>query len=450
MEPSKNSNGEFQVDRLTDRTFIRLPVRDLGRWRAVGWILLGMAAFGGVFSMAWIFNSILPGIRMLADGEVFAIGQLLFGIFGLTGLVPAVLCFAFGRAILQNRVRGQIEINDRELVYRESATVFSKRVARIKLVDLSRFELVPFAWQIKASSGRETTAATSLFPHDWCSLQAVMHSQSNGDDKQLAMMALGYPYEVLIALAPILIGEIGHIAKRGGINLSCLDWSDSVGAGKDGATDRHGAEATLVVDRVRGTPIAVAQPAGSRIEILRTPGQPTVFRLPAQGLSGHALRLFSFGCVWNGIVLLMTIIFIVVAISNPPIEWAFYMLFPMGLALFGSIGVAVLVYSLSLARRTAMIGIDDDQLFCETKGLRKTTWIEIKRSEIESISVEHSGTEVNDVPLRQLRIRQRGPLGKQTPMFTGLPDNELDWICFELQRELGLIEMSNDRGVIST
>jgi hypothetical protein len=100
------------------------------------------------------------------------------------------------------------------------------------------------------------------------------------------------------------------------------------------------------------------------------------------------------------------------------------------------VGLYVLYFAFNVAKRTAMIGIDADTLFCETKELFRKSWTEIPRNQIQSIVVGPSGTSLNDVPLMQLQITQTPPSGHVTRLFTGLPEDELAWVCHELLREI--------------
>lgn len=427
----------IQVERTPFGSTIQLPYRDLQKTRMLGWVPLGFGMFILMFMLSWMSGSIVPGINMVKNGEAFGYFLILFGLMGLPGLLFAISFLVLGQTILRNRTRGLIEIRDQRLIYRERIGWFSKTFKKVQLEDLTRLEIVDVKNLFRVESGSSHAKLDSWLPADSSCIRVFDTAESSREANEKPGIAIAYPQAQLLALAPILTEEIIHAAKRHGLTLPDVDqWRPRLA--NDRRVDAGLVDATDDAYPIDEHPTAMQQPANSKIEILRSPGQPTVFRLPATGLKGHAGSLFAFSCFWNAIVLLISIFFMVALISNPGQGFDLF-IFPLFLVPFLGIGIAILVYSLSLARRTSMIGIDDHQLFCETKGLRNTTWIEIDRDDIESIRVEDSGTSVNDRSLRQIRISRQDKSNKPAVMFTGLPDKELEWICYQLKAELGLI-----------
>ncbi len=106
------------------------------------------------------------------------------------------------------------------------------------------------------------------------------------------------------------------------------------------------------------------------------------------------------------------------------------------LLLFEGIGVGMLIYALSLARRRAILDVTDHArtLLVTRSGLRRSSQREITAADIESIQVRDSGTSINDVPLRQVTIRVFG--GDDLDLLTGAPEPHLQWLARKLRHAL--------------
>jgi hypothetical protein len=391
-----------------------------------------MGAFACIFMLFWISGPLLAGAAAIAARNWFGTILILFGSVGIIGLYFAVQVLGAGWAIIRNNTYGQIEIDDDHLIAREYFGRFSKRTVRLVIDDIQRIEIVPLEQLGKGSERGEESEANLgvLFPPGTGGMRAVIRSSH----KPKAVV-VAYPQELLTALSPLLQEELARVAIRMGRRLEF-----------DGIVNRWktfeagvGDDAMVAGQSLPEPRVAPDRPVDCRIDVIRARGQPLVFRLPSHGLTGHARHLFIFSCFWNGILLLLGFGFIAGMIADPPglSTMAFVGLI---LAVFLAIGIGTLLLSLNMARRSFLVGIDDNQLFCESKGLYGTDWTELARDQIGAIVVGNSGMSINEVPLRQIQIVPKSGNAKQLSLFTGLPDDELDWLCFELNRELGLVE----------
>lgn len=424
----------IQVDRSLNSATILMPTRDLEKGRKLGWFFVGFAAIGIAFMCFWISSPLLSGVDMVQKGEPFGFGLIFFALLGLPGIVISVMILSIGLSIIKNQTRGVIKICDHQLVYQERFGWCFKTVKRIDLANIERLEIVPIKELFSQNTESVNVKLDSWLPADLYCVR--IHDLGGASERsgEVPGIALAYPRDQLLALVPILTEEINQASKRWGLSLSLpgqwgMHLSDSQSSNKESQV-----EITVNADdRPRPT-----QPSDSKFEILRVPGQPIVYRMTAPGLTGYIKNLFLFGFLWTCFTILMGVVFLFSWTGNR-VETKELVIFPIIFIPFLAVGGSLLVYSLSLARRTSMIGIDEHQFFCETKGLRKVVWSEIDREEIESIQVEDSTMSVDDRPLRQLRIRSRNKDQKDIKLFIGLSDSELDWICYELQAELGLM-----------
>lgn len=457
------SASEIQVESAAGRTRLRLPMRDLGGLRQFGWLAIGGGVFTGLFMLFWISGPLLSGIDLLQQGQWF--GWLLVGFAstGLIGLSAAVTMLTFGIALLRQNTYGLMEIRSDRLLAWERFGLLWKRVTNVPLDQIRALEIAPVPRELL---GQLPLFGASSALETWCSLRAA------GDGPSLpgTWLASAYPRELLVQAAERLKAEAARTSTRGirgtwmetpvCFTLPIADGGSSQSRGAaqfsdagqfsgdgdgevqaDGLTGAMlGLQAAAEVSSVRPQ-----RPESCRVEVVRQPGQPTVFRLPALGFRGQAAGMLVFAFVWNGFIGLMAFFMLASAIGKGD----FWEPLPMLLFMipFVGVGVFLLVYGLNLARRTALIGVDPDFLFCETQGLRKKSWVEIPLVEVQSIEVGASGTELNDQPLMQLQIKHTTPAGQITRLFTGVPEAELEWIASEIWDEVR--QVRGDRPSVS-
>jgi len=435
---------EIQVESVAGRTRLRLPSRDLGGLQQFGWVPLGGGVFTGLFMLFWIAGPLLSGIDLLQQGQWFGWLLVAFASTGLVGLSAAVAMLVFGLAVLRQNTFGMIELRGDRLVAWERFGLLWKCVTNIPLEEVQALEIatLPRQW-----SGRLPMVGGHSTLETWCCLRAV----GAGTRLPGMWLASAYPQDLLVAAAERLQLEAARTSSRGirgtwvetpirfaepssDETLSVVREAMALdGEGEGQASGLSGAAlgSTLPMDSRTPKP---ERPASCRVEVIRQPGQPTVFRLPALGFRGQAAGMLVFAFVWNAFIGFMAFVMLASAIGNGD----FWGPLPMLLFMipFVGVGIFLLVYGLNLARRTALIGVDPDFLFCETQGLRKKSWVEIPLVEVQSIEVGTSGTSLNDQPLMQLQIKHTTPAGQITRLFTGVPEEELEWIASEIWDEV--------------
>jgi hypothetical protein len=426
--------NEVIIERLAGITRLRLPRRDLSAHRKLGWTGIGFGTVLCLFMILWISGPLSMGIDQLLKGELFGIGMVLFACSGLIGLGIAFMILAAAIGVLTNRTFSQIEIRGQRLNSREYFGPISLRLVNLKFSQIKQLEISPMPqeWFGKGENSFKIDVEV-----DWY----VLRAEATVPTRRPPLLAVAYPSELLQQVAETIKTEVSRNSssalKGTWLDAAATDFNQSLVAGADkrgargAVTAEHELPIVIVSDQSQQTPV---RPAECQVEIVRIDGQPTVFRLPAMGFRGHVLGLMSFACIWNIFVFGFFGIFIGIAIK----DGKFGDLLPVSIfaALFLGAGLFVLYSAINAAKRSAMIGIDADMLFCETKELFRKTWSEIPRDQLQSIEVAPSGTSLNDVPVMQIQITQIAPAGKITRLFTGLPVDELDWIRHELLQEL--------------
>jgi hypothetical protein len=176
-------------------------------------------------------------------------------------------------------------------------------------------------------------------------------------------------------------------------------------------------------------------PEGCPLWIEHSPTGPTVF-IPPRGMRAKPVpALLGFCLLWMLITNGVGAGFVMGFTRSG--GQVFAMLFVGSiLVLFEAVGVWLLFYALSLARRRAILDITDAgrTLLVTRSGLRKSTQREIAGADIAAIQVQNSGASINDQPLREVSIKVVG--ADDIDLMTGAPEPHLQWLARALRHAL--------------
>ncbi len=177
------------------------------------------------------------------------------------------------------------------------------------------------------------------------------------------------------------------------------------------------------------------QPANSAIQIERFSDGLTITAPPA-GLWKGTQGLFAFSLLWNGVMAVLTPLFLLgIFREKPHDQWA-YLVLPAFLSLFWLVGIGVFLGALNMGRRQAAIAVTAGSLMVIQSGPFGTKQRQWAAAEISRICAGPSGMEVNDKPILELQIFGAGS-GKFA-LLAGRSDEELQWIASELRVSLGV------------
>ena len=133
----------------------------------------------------------------------------------------------------------------------------------------------------------------------------------------------------------------------------------------------------------------------------------------------------SFALMWCGFVTIMTVFFGVAIIrgNSSGTDWIFLLF----LGVFWIIGGSMLFFALRSGRRRAVIDVVEGALLVTRQSIgrpRSDMWA---LSDIERVEVANSGTEINNVPVKELQVF---PIdGKKVGLLSERPNSELRWIA---------------------
>lgn len=427
----------IEIRHAPDRIELLLPYRQLRELRKVGLPLMIAGLCGIGFMGFWMSGPLLEGVRLLAKGQWQGLFLVLFASTGLIGLALACGALSTGWALLRSRTRGRIVIDDYEIVYREVLGWITKKMGRLPLAELQQLQISCLS-ELELMGRAKIESQPTDIPglKNWFALVMVPATADHGSepDRRTRFLAIGYPEEQLREFVPVIIEQLAAANKKFGISIPLLERPVTQRVAVMSSDSSRGKTNSRAKAALKEAP---QKPSGCSVEIIRDPGRPTIFKMPPLGFTGHTRQMLTFSIMFTGISLVVAGVATGVFLQQKN-DWGTVAFVASILTLFLLIGVSLLVYTVSLARRVTIIGIDQDLLFFETKGLFRTTWVDIDRHDIDSVVVEPSGTTINGVPLRQLRIVRKSQTDQDVVMFTGRDDAELAWIGYELNRELGL------------
>jgi hypothetical protein len=176
-------------------------------------------------------------------------------------------------------------------------------------------------------------------------------------------------------------------------------------------------------------PFRLDRPTNSRVELQEHPDGLTFVLPPAGFRRGTRLLLIS-ALVWLPLSILAACAVLFLGGPNP-VGPAVALVLPMVL-----FGVALLITSIAMARRRAVIAVVGDRLLVLLSGLFGSKRREWDPSELRDVRLGASGMVDHKSPVLQLQIVPRE--GKRYGMLTGRDEPELDWIAALLRRTLRL------------
>lgn len=427
----QSNDQRWEVLERRGNKVYRLPYRNLPDIAKLGWIGLGGALIFGLFIFGWMSGPIMAGVDMLQQGQAFGWAFIAFGCLGLLGLTPVLGILVASLALVRNRTYAEIEIgSDQLLDIQRLGWVRWKQ--RFPLPDIRAIGLTTDA---KLSDRK--SQKVNIFGEHLSGLVLLSESVEN-----LGYLAIGYPAPILENLAKELSDSLSHMRSAG----STVQYVGQV-EGKEAEAEiverpklnsrferlraeKAGATVTPSTDE-----LIPSKPVESRIEVIEMPEQPTVYQMPANGLRGVVGATFGFFLLWTVFSGGIGTVMITTDIIGKPFDWE--MLLQLGLmSLFLLVGLVGMFVSFRLSRSTAMIGVDETQLFWEVQGIFGKRWQQFLAPDIRTVQVGDSSAEVNGKPVRVLEVVTKD--GKRFSEFGLWNDEELLWVAALLRRELGL------------
>ena len=413
--------SEIEVVPNGEGVTIHLPQRELGGFKKAGWLIVGISSIGTLFMIFWISMPVSWGVDLLRQGQMFGWLFVAFGSLGLGGLYASAKFLALGISVLRDKTRCSVTVSDKRIVSQEKFGWFGWK-QKIKRSEVDQIFVLPIG---SIGSSREEPSGSglgfleSIFDGDTSNFYAITNQKRDGQ-----MIAPGYPKEIVDSVATTIAGELNRNSAG-----SVLINRDPVARSSDDSPS------TSIVTVQNLTEEEVEQadftlPPDSQLEIIEE-GDSKVYRIPERTLLRGSSGLFFFAIIWNGFMAVFTAAVIFGAKENE-LDLAFIAF----TVVFWSIGIGMLVGSFYMARQSALVGVKDGLLFIERKTIFGTKWTEFAADQVESIEMDSTNMQVNDVPVMNLKIQ---PLeGDAVGMFSHLDNEEIQWLAQQLRRSLGL------------
>jgi hypothetical protein len=413
------SQDFFRRFPTSDGTCWELPRRELGEIAKFGWLLVAICAIGSLFLLVWSAVWLLVGISFVVDGHIWGLGVAAISLIGLAGLLYLLRFGMLGWYLVRSKTSCRVKVGPKFLFSNEPLGLFTWRrkceTAKIKQLMIER-----------SRTGRRSSEQLNLdIDADLMTIRAVT-------DGNPFLVAPGYRYEVLSPL----ISEIGaELNRRRGADtpiVISMEVSEPVaGLVENDALVQQGLQTNKMGDAA-----FLEQPANSKIEIHDRGGN-KAYQVPPVGIRKGSKGLLGFSIAWNLFILVFTVVMIVIFLVDDLPEgfgWLGFSLFASVAAVFWLVGILSLVSAINAGRRSAMLGIADGQLFVERKSIFGTKWLELPIDKVKKIGVGPSGTEINNVPVLELQIRDTD--SHNHGLLSQLANDDLYWLAQELRQSL--------------
>ena len=402
-----------------------LPNRKLGAAKKAGWLILLAAFVGTLLMVSWIAMPVGWGISIMMKGEMLGALFIAFGCLGLGGLYGVAKLMALGIAVLKDRTRCSISVEEKRMLCREHFGWFSHKRS-IGRESIEQLYLAPVGAMSSSQSERSENRSgiamlDSVLGSDLASLYTIVTQKQNGK-----RIATGYSKEVLDATASAIASEINR-NRTDSVHINRSEFSEV------DVPDRGLVLVQELTEENAQTSDYVL-PDDSQIEVVEE-SDSKVYRIPERPLMKGSGGLFLFSVMWNSILVIITMCFFF--LGGNGMDWGAV---PV-ILIFWAIGIGFLVGSIYMARQSALIGVKDGLLFIERKTIFGTKWTEFAAEEIESVEMAYANMEINNVRVMNLRIQAADQ--KPVSMLAHLSNPELQWLAHQLRRSLGVNSKQN-------
>jgi hypothetical protein len=170
-------------------------------------------------------------------------------------------------------------------------------------------------------------------------------------------------------------------------------------------------------------------------------GEEVTVRVPSLGMTGSLLGILLAGAFFDLVGMVALVIFLqkLVAKPNNFSQYGGLLLF---VAVFGGVGLALILASLNMAKRQAALAVTDGVLMALQTGLFGSRQREWQPGEVQTVRVGPSGLEINNKPVMELQIVDAH--GRKFSMLAGHREEDLVWLAQTLSRSLKLPPPASD------
>jgi len=377
----------IHVQAVRDDVSYTLPARPLGKLR---WLALFLVAFGVVFASIPA-TGLFRSLKSIIAGKAAA-GDFGFAVFLVPFVVAGLVPLGLGLLVLFGCCRVEWHQKRLSVLDYVGPVRWRRRLQKSRILKLT------------VSSGGAKINNQPVTTGPLAELGALAAEFEEGKPR---LVAIGYPRDWLQALAEDLSARVGATAST--IAAPVVE--------------------VVNMDQSQPEPVEVVpKPADSQVRVEPRPDG-VLLVVPPAGLRKGSKGLFGFGILW---CLIVAVISIAIASAknvrgNPFVGWAL-------IGVFWLVGLSMLTGAINMARRQAMLLVENGQLKVAQIGIFGAKRWDWNRENIAAIRADTSGMEINNAPVIELQIRPVN--GKKVGFFAGRDQEELRWMASELRRAL--------------
>ena len=386
----------IHVQAVRDDVSYTLPARPLGKLR---WLALFLVAFGVVFASIPA-TGLFRSLKSIPAGKASA-GDFGFAVFLVPFVVTGLVPLGLGLLVLFGRCRVEWHQKRLSVLDYVGPVRWRRRLQKSRILKLT------------VSSGGAKINGQPVTTGPLAELGALAAEFEEGRPR---LVAIGYPRDWLEALAEDLSARVHATAST--IAAPVVE--------------------AVNLDQSRPEPVEVVpKPADSRVRVEPRPDG-VLLVVPPAGLRKGSKGLFGFAILWCLIVAVITTAIAAASAKNvrgkPFVGWAL-------IGVFWLVGLSMLAGAVNMARRRAMLLVENGRLKVAQIGIFGAKRWDWNRENIAAIRADTSGLEVNNAPVIELQIHPVN--GKKTGFFAGRDQEELRWMASELRRALKVPATTN-------
>jgi hypothetical protein len=170
-------------------------------------------------------------------------------------------------------------------------------------------------------------------------------------------------------------------------------------------------------------------------------GEEVTVRVPSLGMTGSLLGILLAGAFFDLVGMVALVIFLQKLVAKPN-NFSQYEGLLLFVAVFGGVGLALILASLNMAKRQAALAVTDGVLMALQTGLFGSRQREWQPGEVHAVRVGPSGLEINNKPVMELQIVDAH--GRKFSMLAGHREEDLVWLAQTLSRSLKLPPPASD------
>ncbi len=386
----------------------KLPCRDLGKLKNLGWIPLAGCIFLFLMAVGWgddLARELWEDLpRNWREIEVADCLPALFLIPSLIMIFLGLKLLKTGAVILGNRTWTEVRVTHTHLRVKEHFGAWTKK-RKFPVQSITGLSMAE-GFGDKKDDTEVPDKFSAMIPEDLWSL-LVFQGEENEN-----LLCVGYPQRVINELSQHLAAQLPGVS-----NVEIYEEDEE----EEAEEGRVGDPKPVKLPR---------EPSGTKV-IREVLPDGVAFQVPKMGLGKGSHGMFSFGCIFSCFPLVASGFMI----FGNGVEKDLSLLFPiLILSVFFLVGGGLMFAGLSTGTRKVIIAATRGGLRIESTSIFGEKDCEWRVGEIKPLKVSPTGTTVGNTALTALYVETQE--GKTTAWLKMLGREEQEWIAAHLQKAL--------------